>query len=384
MRILHTADWHLGRIFHGVHLTADQAPVLDQLVKLAAESKPDVVLVSGDVYDRAVPPPDAVALLDDTLSRLVLGLRLPVILIAGNHDSPERLSFGAKVLAAQRLHLAGSPALDAAPIVIGDRHGPVSFCPVPYAEPALARERLGHEEITDHDSAMAVQVEQARSTLAAGSRAVVVAHAFVAGGEESESERALSVGGAGTVGVQHFAGFQYAALGHLHRAQSAGGDHIQYAGSLLCYSFSEATHTKSVNLVELDANGGCSLERIPLTPRHKVRCIRGSFRELLAGPQAGEAREDYIMAVLTDKEPILDARGKLSEIYPNLLHIERSYLMTAGEPGGTARDHRRLSDLELFRAFFSQVTGDELSPDQAEAYAAIVEDLHRAEREADR
>lgn len=383
MRILHTADWHLGRIFHGVHLTADQAFVLDRVVRLVSESKPDVVLVSGDVYDRAVPPPDAVALLDDTLSRLVLGLRIPVILIAGNHDSPERLSFGSKVLAPQHLHLAGTPAPDAMPVVIHDRHGPVSFCSLPYAEPALVRERLDRKDVVDHDSAMAAQIESARRPLPAGGRAVLVAHAFVAGGIESESERSLSVGGAAAVGVEHFDGFHYAALGHLHRPQRAGADHVQYAGSLLCYSFAEAGQTKSVNLVELDAAGRCAVERIPLAPRHEVRCIRGAFRELLAGPQAAESREDYVMAVLTDKEPILDAHGRLSEIYPNLLHIERSHLAAAGETGGAARDHRRLSDLELFRAFFSQVTGDELTPEQAEAYAEIVENLRRAEREAD-
>ncbi len=382
MRFLHTADWHLGRIFYGVHLTEDQAYVLDRLVQLAAESRVDAVLVSGDVYDRAVPPPDAVKLLDDTLSRLVLGLKIPVILIAGNHDSPERLGFASQVLAANRLHLAGSLSPEPAGITLHDCHGPVSVHALPYAEPPLVRERLGEKEICDHDSAMNALVERVKALRPAGTRSILVAHAFVAGGMESESERSLSVGGAGTVGPGRFDGFHYAALGHLHRPQSAGGTHIQYAGSLLRYSFSEVSHAKSVNLVELDAAGKCSIERVPLSPLHDVRCIEGSFKELLDGPRSGERSDDYVMAVLTDKEPVLDARGKLSILYPNLLHIERRYLTEGGEVRGPGRDHRRLSDLELFQAFFSQVTGEDLNPEQGKAYARIVENLHRGDREA--
>lgn len=384
MRFLHTADWHLGRIFYGVHLTDDQAWVLDDLIRLASDSRAEAVLVSGDIYDRAVPPPDAVKLLDETLSRLVLGLRIPVILIAGNHDSPERLGFASQVLAARNLHLAGVLSPNPVCVTLKDRYGPVCVHALPYAEPPLVRERLGREDICDHDSAMKALVERVKQSQPTGARSVLVAHAFVAGSEGSESERSLSVGGAGTVSSGCFDGFDYVALGHLHRPQRAGADNIQYAGSLLGYSFSEASHAKSVNLVDLDAAGKCSVERVPLSPRHAIRCIRGSFSELLSGPESGQSPEDYLMAVLTDRGPILDARGKLSLVYPNLLHIERPYLAEGGEEQvrGPGRDHRGLSDLELFRAFFSQVTGEDLNPEQAKAYAHIAENVHRDEREA--
>jgi DNA repair protein SbcD/Mre11 len=209
-----------------------------------------------------------------------------------------------------------------------------------------------------------------------------VAHAFAAGGMESESERSLSVGGAGTVDVACFDGLHYVALGHLHRPQSAGPDHVHYSGSLLKYSFSEATHTKAVNLVEMDARGDITIERVPLTPRRDVRCVRGTLKALLEGPQDGESHEDYLMATLTDAEPILDPMGKLLPVYPNLLHIERTYLSGAGAFTDAAQDHRGLTDLELFRAFFSQATGEDLSREEELAFSEIVEKLRREEREA--
>ena len=384
MRFIHTADWHLGRILYQVHLTPDQAHVLDQLETLIRESRVDAVLISGDVYDRAVPPPDAVSLLDDFLSRLVLGLKVPVVLIAGNHDSPERLGFGARLHAAGGLHLAGKVLANPLAVEFHDRSGPIRVYALPYAEPAFVRERLGSEEIRDHDSATTALLDRIRALHPAGVRSILTAHVFVAGGEESESERHLTVGGAGTVSPARFEGFHYAALGHLHRPQSTAGDRLHYSGSLLKYSFSEAQQPKSVHVVEMDPDGNCAVERIALTPRRDVRCIRGTLKELLGGPACGESREDYIMATLTDVEPVLDAMGKLSTVYPNLLHVERTYLSSGGESGSAGADRRRLSDADLFHAFFSQVTGEELSQEGEKTFAETVDALRRADREADR
>ena len=384
MRFIHTADWHLGRILHQVHLTQDQAAALDQLELLVRESKLDAFLISGDIYDRAVPPPDAVSLLDDFLSRMVLGLKVPVIIIAGNHDSPERLEFGARLHAAGGLHLAGRVPADALFVELHDRSGPVRIYALPYAEPAFVRERLASDEIRDHDCAMRALTDRIRAAHPAAVRSILAAHAFVAGGEESESERHLTVGGAGTVSPACFDGFSYAALGHLHRPQSCGGDRIHYAGSLLKYSFSEANQPKSVNVVEMDDCGECSLERIALTPRRDVRRIRGTLKELLNGPACGESREDYIMATLTDTEPVLDAMGKLSAVYPNILHVDRTYLSSGGEGGGTGADRRRLSEGDLFSAFYSQVTGEELTEEGKKTFAETVDALRGREREAAR
>lgn len=380
MRILHTSDWHLGRIFHGVHLTDDQAYILDQFIKLSGDTRPDVILIAGDIYDRSVPPAEAVKLLDEVLSNILIDYNVPIIMIAGNHDSPERLGFGTRLLARQGLHLIGQ-LKELAPVVLHDAHGPVYFCPLPYAEPAVVRERLADPEAMEHQRAMYALVNQAVKTIPEDARKVAIAHAFVAGGETSESERPLSVGGTGTVDASCFKPFHYTALGHLHQAQH-NGDRIHYAGSLMKYSFSEAAHCKSVTLVDMDGAGKTTLEEIRLTPRRDVRCLEGLIHNILAGPQNGESREDYLMVTLKDTGAILDAIGKLREIYPNVLHIERPHLTTGGELRGPGGDHRRLSDTDLFSSFFEQVTGAPLGKEHKSAFIETVEQLYRKEREA--
>jgi exonuclease SbcD len=346
------------------------------------DSQVDAILLAGDVYDRAVPPPEAVALLDESLARLVRGLQVPVLIIAGNHDSPTRLAFASRLLEGQGLHVVGTLPSTPRCIVIRDQHGPVYFYALPYAEPAVVRASLENPALRDHETAMLAMLAQVHAAHPDGGRAVLMAHAFVLGGEESESERPLSVGGAGTVPGTCFAGFHYVALGHLHRPQTVGAAPIHYAGSLLKYSFAEAHHTKSVSLVDIDAYGRCTVERIPLTPRREVRCLTGTLAEILAGPQAGESRDDYLMVTLLDREPILDAMGKLRTVYPNVLHLMRPQFTPTGEEHGQRGDHRRLSDVELFNAFFAQMTGAALNPAQAEAYSAIIETLRQREREA--
>jgi exonuclease SbcD len=381
MRFVHTADWHLGRLFHGVHFTEDQAHILEQFVAFVKDGKPDIILIAGDIFDRAVPPPEAVGLLDDVLSRLVLGLKVPVVLIAGNHDSPQRLGFGSKLMAGQRLHIFGSCSEAVAPVIIEDKSGPVYIYGVPYAEPPVIREYLGCDTVQDHDSAMLALIGRLRQGHPEGRRSVLVAHAFVGGGLACESERPLSVGGTGAVDGACFEGFDYVALGHLHRPQSAGKDSIQYAGSLLKYSFSEANHTKSVNLVELDGTGCCSVEKISLTPHRDVRCLEGHLADILKGPNSGENSQDYLMVTLLDTGAILDAIGKLRDVYPNVLHIERPGLMAGGNMHGTHTDHRKMDDTELFASFFFQATGEHLTEAQESAYASVVNAMRQQERE---
>lgn len=379
--MLHTGDWHLGRIFHGRHLIEDQVYVLDQFVRLVGDTKPDVVLLAGDVYDRSVPPTEAVKLLDEVLSRVIRDYRVQVVMIAGNHDSPERLEFAQRLLASQGLHVTGVPGEGSGPLVLYDAYGPVYFCPIPYAEPPVVRERMGTPEAVDHELAMAVLLRRLTSSIPPGGRTVIVTHAFVAGGEKSESERPLLVGKAGTVSSSHFQPFQYTALGHLHRPQKAGAEHIRYAGSLLKYSFSEASHHKSVTLVEMDAAGRTSCELIPLTPRRDVRCLTGYLQEILAGTHQAGNREDYLMVTLLDTGAILDAMGRLREVYPNTLHIERPYLAAAGDLRCPSGDHRRVDEKALFASFYEQVTASALSPEEEKVFGEIMEELWRQERE---
>ncbi len=381
MRILHTADWHLGRIFHGVYLTDDQAYVLQQFIQLAADTRPDVILISGDIYDRSVPPTEAIRLLDEVLSTILMDLKIPVILITGNHDSPDRLGFGTRLLAEQGLHLVGQLSEQLRPIVLDDAHGPVYFCTAPYAEPPLVRERLHLPEAVSHEQAMLAVIAHYTAAIPHGARRVLLAHAFVAGGVESESERPLTVGGTGAVSAACFQHFHYAALGHLHQPQDTGSAHARYAGSLLKYSFSEAHHRKSVTLAELDGAGNVTYEAIPLTPRRDVRRLEGFFADILAGPQNGESRDDYIMVTLKDEGAILDAIGKLREVYPNVLHLERPSLTAGGELRGPGGDHRRQNEAELFATFFEQVTGTPLSAEQHKAFNETLEAFYVQERE---
>jgi exonuclease SbcD len=274
LRFLHTADWHLGRTLGGHALLEEQVALLaEQLPQMVRDTAPDAVLVAGDVFDRAVPPAEAVRLLDDILSRIVLGLGVPVVLIPGNHDEARRVSFGARLLEAARLHIVHAPC--GAAIPFADAHGPVTVIGCGYATPmALSREEaMAGAAFDDHDGAFAALAPGLHAMCEGGGRRVLVAHAFVAGGAESrDSERALSVGGTGQIGADRFAGFHYVALGHLHRPQSLLGGRLRYSGSPFAYSVEEADHAKSATLVELDGAGAARIEEIPFARAGVCAC----------------------------------------------------------------------------------------------------------------
>lgn len=380
MRFLHTADWHLGRVFHARSLLEDQAWVLDQFVALVREHKPDAVLIAGDVYDRAVPPPEAVALLDDVLARIVVDAGVPVVMIAGNHDSAQRLGFGARLLTAQGLHVAGRTEREAACVTLSDAHGEVRIYALPYAEPATVRDAFG-VDVPGHEAALAARLDAIRAGHPAQARSVVVAHAFVIGGEASESERPLSVGGSGAVAEGVFDGFDLVALGHLHRPQTLGG-RIRYSGSLLKYSLSEAAHAKSVSLIELGANGEVAIEEIALAPRRDLRILEGELAALVAQGAADPRRDDYIHAVLTDTGALLDPMARLRQAYPNALAIERAVLSRAGEASAAGQRLRQLDTGELFASFFKEVADEDLDEDQRRALTQVLDGIAAADRES--
>lgn len=352
MRILHTADWHLGRILGNHCLLDDQAYVLRQFVDLAVETRPDAIVIAGDLYDRSVPPADAVTLLDETLHELTDRCAAPVIAISGNHDSQQRLDFGARLLRYRGLHLFGSVG-SAGVVTVGD----TTFVAAPFAEPACVRSAFPEYTGQDHQSALQFLLDRLRP---ATGRSVAIAHAFVTGGVESESERPLSVGTAGQVGLQAFTGFAYAALGHLHRPQTLGN--ARYSGSLLKYSTSEAGQRKSVSLVDLD--GG--VEEFVLTPRRDLRCVTGAFDELLRRPPC----EDYLYFTLTDTGLIPNAAQRLREVYPQFLGLELGKAKEAGE----ARVGKAASPMEMFMGFWQHVAGEEASVEQRAAVAPLLEE----------
>ena len=385
MRFIHTADWHLGRLFFGRHLTDDQAHVLDELVHLARDARAEAVVIAGDIYDRAVPPVEAVELFDDTLSRLLLDEKIKVLYIAGNHDSAARLGFGSRLLAGGGVFVAGQLQADAAPIVLDDAHGKVAFSLLPYMEPATVRFAYGEaaEELAGFDEATSFAVARAAALVPEGCRSVAVAHAFIAGGASSESERPLSVGGSDSVSSACFAPFSYTALGHLHAPQQAGAANIRYAGSLMKYSFSEAGQRKGATIVDLAADGSVMIEEAALAAPHDLQVVRGTLQKILEDRECFPKSEDYTAVELMDKGPVLDAHGKLSRIYPNVLQVTRPGLM---EQAGALREQGRKKlerpDDVLFGEFFADMTGEMLDEAQKKELFDVLEELLREEREA--
>lgn len=395
MRLIHTADWHLGRLFHTVHLTRDQEQVLEQLVALVAEIRPAAVLVAGDIYDRAVPPTEAVELLDDVLTRIVVGHGVPVIAISGNHDSAARLGFASALLRARGLHMIGELPREPTPVVLADEHGPVHVHPLPFADPADARYAYGDDTIHDQEAVAAAGVARVLAATPARERRVALAHAFVAGAEATpESERPLSVGGSTQVPAAVFGGFDYVALGHLHRPQRCGADTVRYAGSLMKYSFSEHGHDKSVSVVEIGPPGSAAgdaggegrarvaVETVSLTPPRDVRRLEGTLAEILALGRTDRRRDDYVLAALLDKGALLDPIGQLRSAYPNTLAIERPLYDQVGGQEERRPRPGAVGDLDLFDAFFSYANGASMSIDQRTQLAAVIDALERRRREA--
>lgn len=383
MRFIHTSDWHIGRQLHNQSLLEDQAYVLDQIVTLAEQHTVDAVIIAGDIYDRSIPPASAVALLDEVLNRLITELGLQVLMIAGNHDGHERLGFAAKQMAASGLHIIGPLQADLTPIRLTSSSGDAYFYPLPYAEPATVRQVFEADakglSVSSHEEAMALLLEQVRSHDSQGLPKVVVSHCFLDGGSESESERPLSIGGADKISPRLFSEFDYVALGHLHGPQYKGCEHVRYSGSILKYSFSEQHQHKSVTLVDVAAHTPAQIQLLPLTALRDVRIIEGELVHLLDLGKTDAKREDYLMVRLLDKHAILDAMGKLRSVYPNVLHLERTGLMAGEQAIALNRDHIKKGEMAMFRDFFSQVSGEELSDAQQAVMDEILTKLHRDE-----
>jgi len=378
MKLLHLADLHIGRIFFGVHLTKDQEFLLEQVVDIAEQNKVDACLIAGDVYDRGVPPTEAIELLDKFLKILILDKGIPVVIIAGNHDSPERIDFGSSILASGGLHMRGVPSEDLKPVCLHDKYGKLYIYPIPFCEPSRVRLISGDDSIRFHDDAMKYWMKCTNEIHPTNTRSVVMAHAFLVGGIPSEdSERPLSVGGAEFVGTNHFEGIDYVALGHLHRPQHVHSESLQYAGSLMPYSFSESTHKKSVTLIEFGKDGLDKIQRIPLESNRKIRIIKGDLENLLRN----EKSEDYIMVELNDKKVLLNPFARLKEVYPNLMHLVQPYFLRNLENNINFHpdDLSRKSDIELYSDFFNYVTGRDCPNESKEWLASVIEELRKEE-----
>ena len=378
MRLLHTSDWHLGRSLHRADLRAAQSAFLDHLVDVARAEKVDAILVAGDVYDRAVPPVDAVELCEDALLRLHdTGAR--IVLISGNHDSARRLGFGSGLLEKAGVHLRTRPGALARPVVLEDAHGPVAVYGVPYLEPDAVRAELppGQEEIPRGHAGVlghAVACIRADADARGIARRVVMAHGWVSGGAASESERDISVGGVGQVPAELFAGFGYVALGHLHGQQTVAPQ-MRYSGSPLPYSFSEASHRKGSWLVDLDGEGTARIEQVPAPVYRRLSVLRGRLADLLGSAAYGRYEDDFVSVTLTDPSRPEGAMDSLRARFPHVLVL-------AFEPEGVLPDQRGYrartagrDDLSIAAEFVRHVSN--ASPTAAEehllasAFAAV-------------
>lgn len=379
MRILHTSDWHLGRIFHGLHLLDDQALALEQVMAAAREYRVDLILIAGDIYDRSVPPTEAVNLLDETLQQMVLQLKIPVVLISGNHDNPDRLNFGQALFASSGLYVYGQVTRDAKPLVLQDAFGDVYICPLPYCEPLTATELSGEKQHT-HEEALKWQVAQMLAQIPAGARKVALAHVFLTGAQTTpDSERPLAAGGATTVSIDCFKDFAYTALGHLHAAQ-ANSYNVRYSGSLLKYSFAEASQKKGLQIVDLKEDGAVEVETVYLTAPHDLAVLKGEFQDLLENPRL-EAAQDYLQVVLTDQAPILDAKHRLETVYPNILQLGYERLQPREEAQET-RQRKGLTTEDLFGAFFRETEGTDLTDQEKELLHQVLNELAAEGRNA--
>ncbi|MFJ9823754.1 exonuclease SbcCD subunit D [Streptomyces sp. NPDC101160] len=367
MRLLHTSDWHLGRSFHRVALLDAQAAFLDHLVATAREREVDAVLVAGDVYDRAVPPLAAVELFDTALHRLA-DAGVPTVMISGNHDSARRLGVGAGLIQRAGIHLRTDPAGAGTPVVLADAHGDVALYGLPYLEPALVREQFGAEK-AGHEAVLAAAMDRVRADLATrpeGTRSVVLAHAFVAGGEPSDSERDITVGGVAAVPAAVFDGVDYVALGHLHGSQTIT-PRVRYSGSPLAYSFSETDHRKTMWLIELGADGAVDLaERVDCPVPRPLARIRGHLDDLLADPALARHEDAWVEATLTDPVRPADPMARIGARFPHTLSLV--FDPERGDDDSLVSYATRLrdrSDQQIAEDFVAHVRGG-AGPDGAE------------------
>ncbi|MBF4461983.1 MULTISPECIES: exonuclease SbcCD subunit D [unclassified Rathayibacter] len=379
MKLLHTSDWHIGRAFHGHSTVAALSQVLEALVETVRRDEVDAVLVSGDVFDSAVPAAEHYTLLTSTLEA-IREAGAEVVLTSGNHDSPARLGFQAGLLRSSGVHVLTDPDAYAEPVVLRDGHGvEVGVYGIPYLEPALYRHRHPEEALRRHDEVLAFAMGRVRRHAeAAGRPWVVLAHCFAVGAPAATLERDITAGGLDYVSVEHFTAADYAALGHLHgRAELR--PHVRYSGAPLHYSFGEAAKPRGGWLVSIGAEGLDGVEWSPLPVPRRLRVIEGELDELLHDPSLAESEDDWVSAVLTDPVRPLDAMARLQTRFPGCATLEHRPPPAAGEQRAYAERVRGRTDIEVVDDFLTHVRGQGASPAER---ALVLEGLAAVDAEA--
>ena len=372
MKLIHLSDLHLGKRVNDFPMLEDQAYILDRVLEIAGEEQPDAVLIAGDVYDKTVPSAEAVALLDDFLVKLA-DRSLPVLLISGNHDSPERLAFANRLMEGRGVYIAPVYHGEVSPVTLEDDRGPVDFWLLPFLKPAHIRRFFPEEGVESFTDAMACAIRH--MPLDPARRNVLVTHQFVTGAARCESEE-VSVGGADNVDASVFAPFDYVALGHLHGPQNVGGERIRYCGTPLKYSFSEAGHQKSVTIVELGEKGSLEVRAVSLLPQRDMVELRGSFAQLKSPEFYGQVdRDAYVRVILTDESDIYDAMGQLRPVYPNLMALDYDNLRTRSGAVVLEEADVKRDPLELFADFYQQQNHQPMSEEQRRYLTELLETI---------
>ena len=371
MKLIHLSDLHIGKRVNEVSMIDDQEYILLQILQIIDEEHPAAVLISGDVYDKTVPSAEAVTLFDDFLCRLAKR-KLQVLIISGNHDSPERLAFGKRLMESSGIHISSVYNGKMDSVTLSDEQGDVSFWLLPFIKPLHVKRFYPDESIESYTDACRVAIEQMNIDFSG--RNVLLTHQFVTGSATCESEE-ISVGGSDNVDAAVFERFDYVALGHIHGPQNIGSNRIRYCGTPLKYSFSEEKHLKSVTVVELGAKGELQLQLRPLRPKHDLRSIRGNFAELSSKSfYENEVCDDYLHIILTDEEDVMEAVGRLRAIYPNMMKLTYDNTRTRStQIVSDAEDVQRKSPLELFEELYSSQNNQPMSEEQRRFTQELIE-----------
>lgn len=373
MKIMHLSDLHIGKKVNEYSMLQDQIYILKEILHIIDDEKVETVIIAGDVYDRSLPPNEALELFDEFLYQLS-SRNVNVFVISGNHDSPERISYGGRMMTENKIFL--SPVYDGnvKPITLNDDYGEVNFYLLPFVRPADIRRYFPDENIENYTDAVKVAIDNMNVDFS--ERNILVTHQFVTGAELSESED-IMVGGTDNVSGEVFDGFDYVALGHIHREQTVGKDNIRYCGTPLKYSFSEAKNIKSVTILDFNDKGNIEYSKIPLTPLRDMREIRGTYYELtLKSNYESTNTEDYLHITLTDEENIPDAIGKLRSIYPNIMKLDYDNLRTRGSGTVDAIENiESKSPFELFADLFKQQNNQDMSEEQEEIMRNLIDKI---------
>lgn len=373
MKIIHLSDLHLGKRVNDFSMIEDQRYILNQILDVVAAEMPCVVIVAGDVYDKSVPPAEAIELFDSFLTAL-FRLGAPTFVISGNHDSAERVSFGSRLMESGGIHISRAYEGTVLPITLEDEIGEVNFYMLPFVKPGLVR-RFHGGECESYTDAVKLAIEAMK--IDRTKRNVLVSHQFVTGATRSESEE-ISVGGLDNVDAAAFADFDYVALGHIHRPQNCTSEKIRYCGSPLKYSFSEANDEKSITVVELSKKGEQKMRLIPLVPKTDMVELRGKYDELMRRDfyEAGSFKDAYVHITLTDEEDVLDAIGKLRVVYKNLMKLDYDNQRTRSSAGIEADvEAEKKSPMELFSDLYEMQNNKPMSSEQSSFVAELIEKI---------